>query len=142
MDQATKLRERVQTNQEISNARVIAITSGKGGVGKTTLSVNIALELARRGKKVVVFDADFGLANVEVMLGIRPQYNLLDLIHNNKSMTEIITQGPEGIGFISGGSGALRVPASGGVRLIWLAFVSAHFNRLVARFRVRCSSGA
>ena len=103
MDQATKLRERVQTNQEISNARVIAITSGKGGVGKTTLSVNIALELARRGKKVVVFDADFGLANVEVMLGIRPQYNLLDLIHNNKSMTEIITQGPEGIGFISGG---------------------------------------
>lgn len=87
------------------NARVIAITSGKGGVGKTTLSVNIALELARRGKKVVVFDADFGLANVEVMLGIRPQYNLLDLIHNNKSMTEIITQGPEGIGFISGGSG-------------------------------------
>ena len=105
MDQATKLRERVQTNQEISNARVIAITSGKGGVGKTTLSVNIALELARRGKKVVVFDADFGLANVEVMLGIRPQYNLLDLIHNNKSMTEIITQGPEGIGFISGGSG-------------------------------------
>ena len=78
MDQATKLRERVQTNQEISNARVIAITSGKGGVGKTTLSVNIALELARRGKKVVVFDADFGLANVEVMLGIRPQYNLLD----------------------------------------------------------------
>ena len=57
-----------QTNQEISNARVIAITSGKGGVGKTTLSVNIALELARRGKKVVVFDADFGLANVEVCL--------------------------------------------------------------------------
>ena len=45
------------------------------------------------------------MANVEVMLGIRPQYNLLDLIHNNKSMTEIITQGPEGIGFISGGSG-------------------------------------
>ena len=75
MDQATKLRERVQTNQESSNARVIAITSGKGGVGKTTLSVNIALELARRGKKVVVFDADFGLANDEVMLGISPQYN-------------------------------------------------------------------
>lgn len=105
MDQASKLRELVQSNQEMSNARVIAVTSGKGGVGKTTMSVNIALELARRGKKVVIFDADFGLANVEVMLGIRPRYNLLDLIHNNKSMTEIITNGPEGIGFISGGSG-------------------------------------
>ncbi len=89
MDQATKLRERVQTNQEISNARVIAITSGKGGVGKTTLSVNIALELARRGKKVVVFDADFGLANVEVMLGIRPQYNLLDLIRRDRKELDL-----------------------------------------------------
>lgn len=111
MDQASKLRELVQANQEVSNARVIAVTSGKGGVGKTTLSVNIALEMAKRGKKVVIFDADFGLANVEVMLGIRPQYNLLDLIHNNKTMAEIITNGPEGIGFISGGSGVSELAA-------------------------------
>ena len=111
MDQASKLRELVQANQEVSNARVIAVTSGKGGVGKTTLSVNIALEMAKRGKKVVIFDADFGLANVEVMLGIRPQYNLLDLIHNNKTMSEIITNGPEGIGFISGGSGVSELAA-------------------------------
>ncbi|MGN0389836.1 MAG: MinD/ParA family protein [Wujia sp.] len=111
MDQASKLRELVQANQDVSSARVIAVTSGKGGVGKTTLSVNIALEMAKRGKKVVIFDADFGLANVEVMLGIRPQFNLLDLIHNNKTMSEIITNGPDGIGFISGGSGVSELAA-------------------------------
>ena len=111
MDQASKLREMVQANQEQTNARVLAVTSGKGGVGKTTLSVNLALEMAKKGKRVVIFDADFGLANVEVMLGIRPQYNLLDLIHNQKSMAEIITKGPEGIGFISGGSGVSELAA-------------------------------
>ncbi|MBE5943914.1 MAG: MinD/ParA family protein [Lachnospiraceae bacterium] len=105
MDQASKLRQMVSTNNEMTNARVIAVTSGKGGVGKTSFSVNLAIEIAKMGKKVVIFDADFGLANVEVMLGIRPKYNLLDLIHNNKSIEEIITNGPNNIGFISGGSG-------------------------------------
>ena len=105
MDQATKLREMVREEQGFSNARVIAVTSGKGGVGKTSLSVNLAIMLSRMGKRVVVFDADFGLANVEVMLGIRPRYNLLDVIHNEKRIEEIITEGPNKIGFISGGSG-------------------------------------
>ncbi len=105
MDQASKLRQMVSSSNEMSNARVIAVTSGKGGVGKTSLSVNLAIEIAKMGKKVVIFDADFGLANVEVMLGIRPQYNLLDLIHNDKTIEEIITKGPNDIGFISGGSG-------------------------------------
>ncbi len=107
-DQASKLREMAAEEQgasKMENARVLAVTSGKGGVGKTTMSVNLALEMAKRGNRVVVFDADFGLANVEVMLGIRPTYNLLDLIHNNMQMSEIITEGPGGIGFISGGSG-------------------------------------
>lgn len=105
MDQATKLREMVQEEQGFSNARVIAVTSGKGGVGKTSLSVNLAIMMSRMGKRVVVFDADFGLANVEVMLGIRPRFNLLDVIHNEKRIEEIITEGPNKIGFISGGSG-------------------------------------
>lgn len=120
MDQASKLRQlmgngdnRQLTDIEYGNssAKVIVVTSGKGGVGKTSFSVNAALEFARKGKKVVVFDADFGLANVEVMLGIRPKYNLLDLIHNNMSMEDIITQGPENIGFISGGSGVSELAA-------------------------------
>ncbi|MBR1815433.1 MAG: MinD/ParA family protein [Lachnospiraceae bacterium] len=111
MDQASKLREMVKTSNNVSNSRVIAVTSGKGGVGKTSISVNLAIELSERGKKVVIFDADFGLANVEVMLGIRPKYNLLDLIHNDKSIEEIITTGPKGIGFISGGSGVSELAA-------------------------------
>ena len=72
MDQAENLRNmiRKQNQNNIKNARVIAITSGKGGVGKSNLSVNLALELTRMGKKVIILDADFGLANVEVMFGV------------------------------------------------------------------------
>ena len=106
MDQADELRKRVELlKEQTPTSRVIAVTSGKGGVGKTSISVNLALQLQQHGKRVVVLDADFGLANVEVMLGIRPKYNLADLIFDNKSIEEIITEGPLGIGFISGGSG-------------------------------------
>lgn len=108
MDQAESLRNIIK-KQEIESgrktARVITVTSGKGGVGKTSLSVNLAIQLRRLGKRVVVLDADFGLANIEIMLGIRPQYNLADLMFRGKSMNDIVTCGPEGIGFISGGSG-------------------------------------
>lgn len=108
MDQAEKLRNIIK-KQEVeaaaNNARVITVTSGKGGVGKTSISVNLAIQLQRMGKKVIVLDADFGLANIEIMLGVRPQYNLSDLMFRGKDIKDIITYGPEGIGFISGGSG-------------------------------------
>lgn len=106
MDQADKLRKKVEEMKStVPTARVIAVTSGKGGVGKTSISVNLALQMRAQGKRVVIIDADFGLANVEIMLGIRPQYNLADLVFRNKSIEDIITEGPNGIGFISGGSG-------------------------------------
>lgn len=108
MDQAESLRNIIKKQEielEEKTARVITITSGKGGVGKTSLSLNLAIQLRRMGKKVLVIDADFGLANIEIMLGIRPEYNLADLMFRGKGIKDIITYGPYEIGFISGGSG-------------------------------------
>ncbi len=106
MDQAEQLRNLVkkQTRQE-HLASVITVTSGKGGVGKSNISLNLAIQFSRLRKKVVILDADFGLANIEVMLGIRPQYNLSDVIFRGRNVGEIITKGPGNIGFVSGGSG-------------------------------------
>lgn len=109
-DQAERLRniikrQQYQPDMPQKMSRVITVTSGKGGVGKTSVSVNLAISLSRMGKKVVILDADFGLANIEIMLGIRPQFNLADMMFRGKGMRDIITFGPDNIGFISGGSG-------------------------------------
>lgn len=106
MDQAEQLRNIVkQQNKKQRSARVITVTSGKGGVGKSNVSVNLAIQMSRLGKRAVILDADFGLANIEVMLGMRPQYNLADMMFRGKDVKDIICIGPEDIGFISGGSG-------------------------------------
>ena len=121
MDQAEQLRKLVKKNSRPrSIARVITVTSGKGGVGKSSISVNLAIQLSRLGKKVVIFDADFGLANIEIMLGIRPQYNLADLMFRGKSLQDIITEGPDKIGFISGGSGIQELTRLSREQIIYL----------------------
>ncbi len=109
MDQAQQLRNvvKIRNQNNTNTARVLAVTSGKGGVGKSNVSVNLAIQLRKAGKRVIIFDADFGLANVEVMFGAIPKYNLSDLIYRGKSIREIITPGPMDIGFISGGSGVI-----------------------------------
>lgn len=106
MDQAEQLRNIIKKqNQKRHIARVITVTSGKGGVGKSSIAINLALQMKKFGKRVMILDADFGLANVEIMLGIRPQYNLADVLYHGKEVRDIITPGPMDIGFISGGSG-------------------------------------
>ena len=85
--------------------KVIAITSGKGGVGKTSLSANLAIALAGRDQRVTVFDADIGLANLDVMLGRPAKGTLQEVISGAKTIAEVIQDGPGGIKFVGGGSG-------------------------------------
>ena len=86
-------------------ARIITITSGKGGVGKTSVTVNLAIALSRLGLRIAILDVDFGLANVDLLFGITPKHTLLDLIRDEKSIFEVMTDGPNNIKFLSGGSG-------------------------------------
>ena len=106
MDQAEQLRNVIKMNPVPRPlARVITVTSGKGGVGKSNTAINLACQFKKLGSRVIILDADFGLANIEIMFGAVPKHNLCDLIYQGKSITDIITWGPMDIGFISGGSG-------------------------------------
>lgn len=112
-DQAEQLREimrsRNENSSENSKTRVIAVSSGKGGVGKTNMSINIAIAYSQLGKKVLVMDADLGLANVNVAMGIIPKYNLYHLIRQKKKMKEIIINTDFGIQIVAGASGFSKI---------------------------------
>lgn len=116
MDQAAKLRKIIKKNNEknqssfadkTDDARIIAVSSGKGGVGKTNVTVNLAIALAKMDKKVIVIDADLGLANIDVVLGIIPKYNLLHVLKDEIEISNIIMEGPNNISLLSGGSGII-----------------------------------
>jgi flagellar biosynthesis protein FlhG len=117
-DQAEKLREMMRrksgslekpAGKDGKKTRIITVTSGKGGVGKTNVSVNMALAYARMGKKVVVMDADLGLANVNVMLNMIPKFNLYHVIRKQKTMQEIMLDTEYGISIVAGASGFSKI---------------------------------
>ena len=92
-----------------AGTRIIAVSSGKGGVGKTNIAINLALAYAQLGKKVIVMDADLGLANVNVVLGVIPRYNLYHLIRKQKTLSEILVETSYGIKIIAGASGFSKI---------------------------------
>lgn len=111
IDQADKLRKIMQSktsnDEEIieKKAKVIAISSGKGGVGKTNFSINFSISLSKLGYKVVIIDADIGLSNIEILSGVNLNNSLSDIIFSDKDIFDIMGNGPEGVKIISGGSG-------------------------------------
>lgn len=109
-DQAERLRQLAKQSLEFDSsrpdARVLAVASGKGGVGKTNFIVNLALALQEVGKKTVIFDADLGMANIDVVLGIVPPFTLTHVIRGQKMLQEIMLEGPNGVKLLPGSAGA------------------------------------
>ncbi|GAF63694.1 putative ATPase [Bacillus sp. TS-2] len=103
-DQAESLRRQVNQNQQ-TEAKVVAVVSGKGGVGKSNVSLNFAIALAQKGKKVTIVDLDIGMGNLDIMLGKPTKYSIVDMLESQLTIWDIIEKGPENIQYISGGSG-------------------------------------
>ncbi|WP_429843600.1 MinD/ParA family protein [Brevibacillus sp. FIR094] len=108
-DQAEQLRERMLQNKKTRPTRLVTVTSGKGGVGKSNFSLNFGLGLIEKGHKAVLFDLDLGLANLDVLMGITPKKNLFHLLESDTTVWDIIEHGPGGLEFIAGGSGFTQI---------------------------------
>ncbi len=102
-DQAKKLRELVDSNKKMQ--KVIAVSSGKGGVGKTSIIANMAVALSSINKKVILLDGDLGLANVDIVLGIKTNYSIIDVINKSKKLEDIIVDYNQNLKIIPAGSG-------------------------------------
>lgn len=103
-DQAEKLRMQMLASQG-ALGRSIAVVSGKGGVGKSNFSTNFATQLVKQGKKVILIDMDIGMGNIHILMGKSVKYSLTDYLHGNIVLEDIIYEGPNGLQYISGGSG-------------------------------------
>ncbi|MDP4087921.1 MAG: MinD/ParA family protein [Bacillota bacterium] len=110
LDQAQKLRQLASDNTaKKGKPRIITVTSGKGGVGKSNIVVNLSIALQKSGKRVLIFDADVGMGNDDVLMGFLPKYNVFDIIFNSKTIEEVVVQGPYGLGLLPAGSGLNRI---------------------------------
>jgi flagellar biosynthesis protein FlhG len=113
VDQATRLRDlsklKKQTEKHLHPVRRIAVTSGKGGVGKSNVSLNLAILFQKLGQRTLLIDADTNLANIDILLGIHPQYTLADVVLRGHDVREIILEGPEGLQILPAGSGVVEM---------------------------------
>ncbi len=105
VDQAKKLRDEVAKQKARRPIKVIAVTSGKGGVGKTQVVANLALALREKGQEVLIFDGDMGLANIDIIYNINPPYNLKHLLDGSKKIDDVLFVGPEGVKVLAAASG-------------------------------------
>lgn len=108
-DQAELLRHRMKTREPVKQARTIAIASGKGGVGKSNFCLNFALQLTAQQKRVLIFDLDIGMGNIDILMGETPTHTFIDLFRENMTIHDIIELGPESLSYIAGGSGLSHI---------------------------------
>jgi len=104
-DQAEKLRLRMMRHAQQKEAKTLAVISGKGGVGKSNFSLNFSIALAKQGMKVLLFDMDIGMGNIDVLIGKNSNKNVVQFFHEQVPLQNIIEQGPAGLSYIAGGSG-------------------------------------
>ncbi|HHH38905.1 MAG TPA: MinD/ParA family protein, partial [Sedimenticola sp.] len=105
MDQASGLRRMIKPTP----VRVIAVTGGKGGVGKTNISVNLAVAMADLGRRVMLLDADLGLANIDVVLGLHPEWDLSHVLNGECALDQVLLEGPSGIQVVPAASGVQQM---------------------------------
>jgi flagellar biosynthesis protein FlhG len=109
MDQAQTLRDRVAEKKASRPLRVIGIASGKGGVGKTHFAANLAVLAAKSGKRVLIVDADLGLANVEILFGLTPKFHMGNLLEGTCTAEDVLAEGPHGLKILPAGSGVQQL---------------------------------
>ncbi|MFD1360357.1 MinD/ParA family protein [Lentibacillus salinarum] len=103
-DQAAKLRTQLESNRTMQPARTIAIASGKGGVGKSNVALNFSLELLNHGQKVLLFDLDIGMGNLDILLGAAPEATIVDMLSDHLRIHDIMETGPRGLAYVAAGS--------------------------------------
>ncbi|PJN87159.1 MinD/ParA family protein [Bacillus sp. mrc49] len=130
-DQAESLRRRLEALQKHTMARTIAVLSGKGGVGKSNFSLNFSIALSKRGKKVLLFDMDIGMGNIDILIGGHSPFSIIDFFENGRSLQEIITDGPGNISIITGGTGLLNLFSLDEVKF---ARFNEEFSSLMANY--------